>query len=194
MNIPDSVVPIVGYRQWVVGNRIGWATGNYETTHVPRGFVGSPIAEVVWPHTGFLTATCIARHRFPKQKSKEDPACDSCPGDGCSCGIYGMYHADAENYPALTAEGGSLVYGAVEVWGRVVKGTKGFRAQYAKIIGFVAPNVSPWRWPIHPAFGYSAIPIEPTLAPVTTVEGLAEAYGVPMYRTTAEFGKLANVA
>lgn len=53
------------------------------------------------------------------------------PNAGCECGIYGWY---APNDTRLM---GGSVFGAIEVTGRVLMGTHGFRAERARVLGLV---------------------------------------------------------
>ncbi len=56
------------------------------------------------------------------------------PGPDCSCGIYAYWRC-RQGQGDGPAEG---VYGVVECSGRIIMGTKGFRAQRARIIAVVA--------------------------------------------------------
>ena len=52
------------------------------------------------------------------------------PKQGCTCGIYALSAEDGYEY--YSYEGAMFpVWGEVSLWGRVIRGTKGYRAQHA---------------------------------------------------------------
>ncbi|KAE8763915.1 hypothetical protein [Georgenia thermotolerans] len=55
---------------------------------------------------------------------------------GCTCGFYAYYRADPYARPRR-------VSGIIEGYGRVVLGTKGFRAQKARLVALVLPEELP---------------------------------------------------
>ena len=75
-----------------------------------------------WPHDQPITASC----RLGGDKAHDDPV----PGSECSCGIYATTDLDIiSNY--LTRW--SPVVGIVEMGGRVIPATQGYRAAYARV-------------------------------------------------------------
>jgi hypothetical protein len=102
--IPDLIEPFLGWRCWGVELRRGVA---WLVSH----------GDVEWPHTGPLLAECHARGEHPP------------PAKGCSCGIYAL--ADVE-IPYYSYDGDYQVFGKVALYGRVVKGTRGYRAEKAR--------------------------------------------------------------
>lgn len=115
--VPDSSEAIVGYRQWT------------ETGGTLTGFGG----ETWWPWKEKLVAR-HAERMFGLYGRSERPNCDA-PARGCSCGIYAL------NHPAPWQG----VFGEVNLWGRVLQGSKGWRAQYAypKRLWVSAPSFKP---------------------------------------------------
>lgn len=106
--VPDSAEAIVGYRQW--HSEAGWLK-SYRTTY--------------WPWKEPLEAEHDRedfnyRRRMVAYGGEVPHYCDA-PRVGCSCGIYALKNPDE-----LTG-----VFGEVSLWGRVVQGSKGYRAQFA---------------------------------------------------------------
>lgn len=60
------------------------------------------------------------------------------PAEGCFCGFYGYYTPELID-TTFNSNAGTCC-AVVEVWGKVILGTKGFRAQKMKILGVVAPD------------------------------------------------------
>jgi hypothetical protein len=82
-----------------------------------------------WPHDRPLTATCSA----PRRKPKDGDAVEDhgpVPGRECSCGIYATTKLEIINtYLSRNA----TVLGVVELGGRVIPATQGYRAAYARL-------------------------------------------------------------
>jgi hypothetical protein len=102
----DSLIidSVIGYRQWF--------------------FVGNSLIgtmSVDW-NTGNLRAEC-------KNNSGEVEISHKAPHLGCTCGIYAHY-LPLESYHSWSRR----VFGVVEASGRILMGTKGFRAEKAKIV------------------------------------------------------------
>jgi hypothetical protein len=57
------------------------------------------------------------------------------PVSSCRCGLYGKYYPDDFKDVIGFGWGGPLVLGAIEAHGRVILGTKGFRAEKVRILG-----------------------------------------------------------
>jgi hypothetical protein len=73
-----------------------------------------------WPHRQILTAAC------PNGAKHDDPV----PGQECSCGIYATTDLDViSGYLRRDAP----VLGVVELGGRVIPATQGYRAPYARV-------------------------------------------------------------
>lgn len=96
---------ILGYRQW------SWK--NNEVSSYSRS---------KWTN-GSLTSVC---NRF--FTVEDDRATHSSPDMECTCGIYAHY------LPLESYERTDNIFGVIEASGRILMGTKGFRAEKAKIV------------------------------------------------------------
>lgn len=144
MSVPDAIAPESGYRTWAVGLGRLWS-------------VQGP-GRIRWPRSQPLRASCLKHGPLGLFRSRppEHPA----PDRLCTCGIYGVF--DPWNIETRAPRGPwTLVAGRVEGWGRVVIGTRGFRAALARPVDLFA---EPW-WDECTAH---------------TVAGVAGAYGVPL--------------
>ncbi len=94
--------PVLAARAWVVRDGRLWSTS------VPE----------CWPVREPLHARCFASHGLLRRSSHD------APHRPCSCGVWGL--ARAEDLPP-----GDLVRGVVRLWGHVVEGTRGWRAEFA---------------------------------------------------------------
>ena len=75
-----------------------------------------------WPRRQVLTATCP----LPQKERHDDPV----PGQECTCGIYATTDLDViDSYLSRTAP----VLGVVELGGRVIPATQGYRAAFARV-------------------------------------------------------------
>jgi hypothetical protein len=86
----------------------------------------------------------------------------SAPAPGCRCGIYGWYDLN----DAMVEHSGEVL-GVIEVSGRVILGTRGFRAERAKIVA-LAPNTSG----LNPTYDHSSL--------TRRFQALGARYEVPM--------------
>lgn len=103
--VPDSIEPIVAYRSWVQ------AIGNKNTLVSHCGFPWKPGTP--------MKAECMHyRHLFREQHNA--------PMEDCTCGIYA---AKKEQAGLIVPR--SHIYGEVYMWGRVLEGPRGYRAEYA---------------------------------------------------------------
>jgi hypothetical protein len=109
MKAPDAIEPVVGWRAW----------------RVARGADGlvlvSAVYDEVWPAGEELVALCHKRRE-----------CQA-PAPGCTCGIYAGGALEAEKHRVGRDERGILgrAVGEVALWGRVVEGRYGWRAERA---------------------------------------------------------------
>jgi hypothetical protein len=117
MQVPDAIEPAVGYRVWRVdNNRI--VSFNHHS---------------VWtPYEPFI-ATCAAHPEPPDEK--------------CSCGTYAAATFNRLYDMGYTGHGGLfsgrpddiLIAGTVNLWGNIIPGTHGWRAQFAYPKKFLIP-------------------------------------------------------
>src|SRR5438128_10471616 len=103
---PDLIEPFVGWRCWGVEER---SDGVWLVSH----------GGVVWPGRGPLLAECHERH--------------AAPDEDCQCGIYALAERELPYY-SYDAEGAWAypVFGTVALYGRVVRGSRGYRAEKAR--------------------------------------------------------------
>lgn len=131
MRIPDGIEPVVGYRGWSVGMGRLWS---------PMG-----LARVPWPKRGPLRARCLKDgppNPFRAEMQHVEPH-DS-PHPDCSCGIYAMREPWGIEALPVTPPWGVII-GKVHGWGRVVLGTKGWRAELVRPVElFADPS---WKEP-----------------------------------------------
>jgi hypothetical protein len=102
--IPDVAGIITGWRAWHV------------TTD---GLLESLSQDHVWTPREATVATCGKRHPVPHEK--------------CMCGLYAartLDHLAGMGYNGYGADHFAIV-GEVAMWGKVIVGTQGWRAQYA---------------------------------------------------------------
>lgn len=105
LTIPDSAQAIIGWRAW--------------DFKMPTGTLVSFAGTCLWPHRRRIEA----RHMYyggVGYWGDLTPTCEA-PAIGCSCGIYALKEQPDR----------SKVFGQVNLWGRVVEGELGWRAQYA---------------------------------------------------------------
>jgi hypothetical protein len=99
-----------------------------------------------WPYDQPLAATCDlpAARRKPKSDG-EPPDHGPIPGSACSCGIYATTDLDViSNYLRPT----SPILGIVELGGRVIPATQGYRAAYARVAVILLIDealTEPWK-------------------------------------------------
>lgn len=123
MEIPDAIEPAVGWRAWNLITLDGGV------------FVGSINAGVMWPAGRKFEAVCPQTHEPP------DPS--------CSCGVYAARtrkHLQKMGYHFFDLDESRLVLiGEVNLWGGIIPGTQGWRAQYAYPKNFLVPY-SMWKY------------------------------------------------
>lgn len=142
---PDLAVPIVGWRSWhVVKTDEGW---RLSSIHYPE----------LWPAGRELVADCH-RGRFVSAAPGTDHSRHAAPGRRCLCGVYGARdldharqyfiacHSTYETVPAAPHYSHRVV-GQVQLWGRVVECSQGYRAERAYPARLWVPTHRPDRRP-----------------------------------------------
>ena len=124
MIIPDSIEPVVGYRAWLL---VPSTLRLYSISH-----------KVLWEPGVEMVATCN-RHDEP-------------PVDSCSCGLYAAMDFNHLFEMGYTKKSGVFavqpgqiaIAGEIAMWGGVIPGTQGWRAQFGYPQRFLIPY-SYWK-------------------------------------------------
>lgn len=156
--IPDKVTPEVGWRVWRAGNeKTGlmpvhtgsqpWKAGEpyvarcYASVTTPRAWIPTTIEEALetgeTTHREFFGRPSVRREivkrppkvRLPRDMVyvwRETPVPHDPPEASCKCGIYAT--SDAERCADQLVNGSVL--GTTALWGKVVAGDHGYRAQF----------------------------------------------------------------
>jgi hypothetical protein len=135
--IPDGIEPIRGLRQWN-SLKTRWGTQLTSVTSSER-WVPNRVSEATCRNTFIIPPQPTSlvypagggrwksRHWNPWDQKHE------VPGEHCMCGFWSVAHpADA-----FDPSGELWVMGVIEMWGRVLEGEKGWRAQFARVAGMV---------------------------------------------------------
>lgn len=86
-----------------------------------------------WPHDRPLEATCTAPPPRPKEGEKEPKPHGLVPAKDCSCGVYATTSLDVINQYLGRDSLHGPVLGVVELGGRLIRATQGYRARYARV-------------------------------------------------------------
>lgn len=135
--VPDMIEPCVGWRVW--GVHVNLRNGELPILH-------SATAAHVW-EPGIPTAAVCGRG------NKHGPPCN-----GHGCGLYAAKtykHLMGMSYPSYNADSGEWnILGEVNLWGKVVEGTQGWRAQYGYPKKLYVPFEANYlARPLHEAYG-----------------------------------------
>ena len=119
---PDGITPVEGWRMWRIQPR-----GKWWWPYPP--LLTSPYMGTVWSPRYRLQATHVERWICEEVPKGPYP----CDDRLCLCGIHAWREAQSlwEHAQNLIRERGRWVCGTVNLWGRVVVGEIGYRAQYA---------------------------------------------------------------
>lgn len=102
--VPDSIEPIIAYRSWVfIPHQSSAYSGGLYSHNMTPWMPGEP-------HKAECTRSY---HIFGS------------PVDGCSCGIYAAKREQAYGLVPI-----ATVYGEVYLWGKILEGPRGYRAEY----------------------------------------------------------------
>lgn len=139
---PDGINPIVGVRAWRV-----------QTTLQKEDLLHSVYKHgVPWPIDQTLEAQCIqpitthwrawgaqSTNEVPVESHPKEPI----PYIECSCGIYALNSELGAG--EVRPWGSESLVGIVLLWGRILEGERGYRAQYAKIAALWMDTDEPER-------------------------------------------------
>lgn len=122
--LPDSIEPILAIRAWNL-HREG-----------TKYFLSSCFQyNIIWPKQTKLSALCLADDPWMISGIKH-----IAPIQDCDCGIYALKKAP-EDQDLIPWEENSII-GLAFMWGKVLEGTKGYRAQYSKPAALLNDNRS----------------------------------------------------
>jgi hypothetical protein len=141
VRVPDAIEPLIGYRAWVFEVDRNRASLFPLCGPDPRGSVWNGA------HKGWVSANCgfrgphephvittatIATSVRPVPEPETCNYCDfhQVPDESCSCGFYSLKSLPSVGEPS----GGGVILGAVELAGKVIEYTLGFRAERARIV------------------------------------------------------------
>lgn len=138
--VPDSIGVLTGWRAWRV---FDWTHGvgaltaknNALDRASPSPFryslqsLGQP---TIWPPMEAMLAACLAKRMLIANSVEEQPHREPAPNMHCLCGMWAFKSLE-ELQHAIYAAGGyeTAIIGQVNMWGRVVESTYGFRAEFA---------------------------------------------------------------
>ena len=121
--VPDYPLTRLALRAWQF-DRAGMTVRSLNAPAGKKTWLASAMASPAgsWPHDRALAAACT----LTGDKAHDDPV----PGRECTCGIYATTDLDViSQYLSRTAP----VLGIVELGGRVIPATQGYRAAFARV-------------------------------------------------------------
>jgi hypothetical protein len=140
--VPDQVVAITGWRAWSILRLAG------ETRLKAISW------NALWPAKEKMVARCINNLAVPDQNGiarqilQEEDWRKQSPAADCCCGLWAF--PDAETLMAMLRESycGVAVVGTVDLWGRVIEHSNGYRAQYGypKELWLLKPGLEDLGW------------------------------------------------
>lgn len=122
--VPDSIVPRIGWRTWVmVGYPLDFTLNQHSS--VEAGLLYSPLRGTPWPARQKLIAVCGGGDSY-NEKHKV-------PADRCTCGIYALNEDNFErfHFSWIRSENVFPVVGKVKQWGNIYYGPAGQRSEFA---------------------------------------------------------------
>jgi hypothetical protein len=126
---PDLMAPLAGWRVWHIRQTdAGWRLFSLHYTGEP------------WPVRDQLVAACF-RSRYVRSTAGIDHSRHAAPTAGCLCGIYAAREPEQLGQYVVAASQAALMartwyythraVGSVNVWGKVVECSQGWRAERA---------------------------------------------------------------
>lgn len=179
---PDLFEPFIACRSWIV-NKEGPVPGD-DGVYVFEGSIDAPWrlwstnqTDVFW-EAGENNAECRTRRGYPGH---------GVPYEGCACGFYAL--ADwgklFAEHPAMRPsrrENSFRIYGTVELMGKVIPATQGYRAARASVRSLLLPQF--------PIFGNDRLAKRKQAALLRSMQRVvrrtAETYGVPVMQYLEE--------
>lgn len=142
MIVPDGIEPVVGWRRWGVrnGRLVSMHSGHLwehgeamqaKCQHVWHKFALTRDGYITWKETKKVAEMYKVPRplvRPPKGMGYElIPQSHDAPEAACSCGLYAR---DTEQATRSDGLGYGVVLGKVSLWGKVIPGDRGYRAQF----------------------------------------------------------------
>ncbi len=157
--VPDFPQTCLALRSW----QFDRASMAVRSLNAPQGRKASWMAKAMaspagnWPHGEPLAAACALPGRKKGKKDDDEEEHGPVPAKDCSCGIYATTDLDViSGYLSRTAP----VLGVVELGGRIIPATQGYRAAFARVAVILLID-------------------EALTEPHSVLRDLAEAYRVP---------------
>jgi len=126
--VPDAISPVRAWRKWLLW-RLPSRTEDEEEIRIGS----SPRPGYLWPP--LLAEPAVCRRHKP---------CEGAPSQGCTCGYYGVQdEAFVETMECLRAVP-FVVLGSVYLWGRLIVGERGWRAEFAYPDRLYLPSDAGW--------------------------------------------------
>lgn len=173
--VPDLPQTFLAFRVW----RLHRPTHTLLSLNAPGGkssWVATALAspDGAWPQNGApngrpapLMAKCTMPPRKPRDGEDEPPPHGPVPAKPCTCGIYATTSLDVINGYLRSS---SPVLGVVELGGRVIPATNGYRAAIARIAAILLVDES--LTVPHPVLAEVASAYQvPALVPVSLAPG-----------------------
>lgn len=164
--IPDSIEPVIAARAWRVTPRIGGVRGLRSTGQ-----------REAWPMRDVMQARCLKGNSmwtaiwFPiagetTPSRPEGNKHGAAPDPYCECGIWGL--SDVGYLLGWDFGDHPLIHGVVQMWGHIVAGSHGWRAEYARPVAVVRRSrkrVRPVEAETAAAYGLQLVDEWPALSP-----------------------------
>lgn len=160
---PDLLEPVLGWRLWLLVEEGGYLW--VESVLYPTRW---------WPRRAVDASCAVGGRRHPSASScREALPAHVAPHPGCECGVYAVRTPDAL-LPYLDSAysrrvGSGFVLGRVRLWGTVIAGERGWRAEHAYPDAFYLPGRGNGARVAAAALGDYLVPVEivdPREAPV----------------------------
>lgn len=131
---PDVPEEILAWKVLALSEE-GWLCRDFDRLHhvaIPGG-LSSPTREAQWPTADWLVARC---NRHPEHEP---------PVEDCTCGIYAVSEANAAR--SYIWEAPLTVLVRVGLAGKVIPGTRGWRAECARVVALTQTGAGPRDYP-----------------------------------------------
>jgi hypothetical protein len=160
IEVPDSITPVVGYRTWQVSG------GGSRLKAIAHPAVWEPGRNRAKCAGGYAPANWL-------NGDEDHDARHAAPLEGCSCGWYAMRTLEGFVHDFIGGYTYSAdVAGKVAMWGKVIEGERGYRAQYAKVVELLAQPDDPKLYQLlHLAEVYDASVSFELYSRLATLEG-----------------------